>query len=197
VSGIAVDDKKHATGTDLKSSVTISVGDFMAGVQKAVANAQDYGAKATDVLGLGVVSNIAKSKDATASADGQAQAYTNYTVTTSDAQGKITSCIIDASQTNVNINKTGKITSDLKAEQKTKDELKEAYGMKKASSIGKEWYQEAAAFAQYVVGKTVTDINSIAVNESGEATGSDIKASVTISIGDFKTIIEKAVAAAK
>jgi hypothetical protein len=66
----------------------------------------------------------------------------------------ITSCIIDASQTNINFSKEGKITSDINAEFQTKNELGDAYGMKKASSIGKEWNEQANAFAQYVVGKT-------------------------------------------
>ena len=197
VAGIAVDESKHPTGSDLKSSVTISVGDFIAGVQKAVANAKDSGAKAADKLGLGVVTSIAKSKDASDTEAGLAQAYSTYAVTTTDAQGKITSCVIDASQTDVNFNKAGKITSDLTAEQKTKDELGLAYGMKSASKIGKEWNEQAAAFAQYVKGKTVSEVNSIAVDQSGKPAGTDITASVTVSVGDFKGTIEKAVAGAK
>ncbi|MDD2417732.1 MAG: hypothetical protein PHR18_01765 [Oscillospiraceae bacterium] len=197
VAGIAVDEAKHPTGSDLKSSVTVSVGDFIAGVQKAITNAKDYGAQADDKLGLGVITNINKSKDADADKAGVAQAYSSYALTTTDAQGKITSCVIDASQTNVEFDKSGKITSDLTAEQKTKNELGAAYNMKDASGIKKEWNEQAAAFADYVKGKTVADVKSIAISEDGKATNKDITATVTVSIDGFMGTIEKAVAGAK
>ena len=38
--------------------------------------------------------------------------------------------------------------------------------MKKASGIGKEWNEQAAAFAKYVEGKTANEIAAIAVDES-------------------------------
>ena len=37
----------------------------------------------------------------------------------------------------------------------SKNELGDNYGMKKASSIGAEWYEQAAAMAAYVEGKTL------------------------------------------
>ncbi|HPV84764.1 MAG TPA: hypothetical protein PL127_00890, partial [Sedimentibacter sp.] len=63
---------------------------------------------------------------------------------------------------------------------------------KKASAIGKEWYEQADAFADYVVGKTVEEIKGIAVDESGHATEEDLVSSVTVGIVDLKTIFEKA-----
>ncbi|MGX8700981.1 hypothetical protein [Caproiciproducens sp.] len=197
VKGIAVDSEGKATDKELTASVTIHVGDFIAAVEKAVANAADNGAKAGDKLGLGIETGIASSKDAGAE-DGLAQVDSYYTVTTAGADGKITSCIIDASQTKVNFSKAGKITSDLKAEQKTKDELGEAYGMKKAASkIGKEWNEEAAAFAKYVVGKTLDEVKGIAVDSEGKATDKELTASVTIHVGDFIKVIDQAVSGAK
>jgi len=196
VKGIAINDKGEATATELTGSVTISIGGFMDAVQKAVASATDLGAKATDKLGLGIYTTIAKSTDAGAK-DGVAQTYSDYGVTTTDDSGKITSCIIDASQTNVNFTAAGKVTSDLKAPLKTKDELGTEYGMKKASKIGKEWNEEAEAFAKYVVGKTAADVKGVAVNDKGEPTATELTASVTISIGDFMKIIDKATSSAK
>jgi hypothetical protein len=196
VKGIAVNSEGKATDKELTASVTIHVGDFIAAVEKAVANATDNGAKADDKLGLGIETSISGSKDA-GTEDGLAQAYSYYTVTTTGADGKITSCIIDASQTNVNFSKAGKITSDLKAEQKTKNELGDAYGMKKASKIGKEWNEEAAAFAKYVVGKTLDEVKGIAVDSEGKATDKELTASVTVHVGDFIKVIDKAVSGAK
>lgn len=134
---------------------------------------------------------ISKSKDA-GDEDGLAQAYSSYSATTFSADGKITSSIIDASQSNVNFSKEGKVTSDLKAELKTKYELGAGYGMAKVSTIKKEWFEQADAFAKYVAGKTVAEVKGIAINEKGAPTDSELAGSVTVSIGDYITVIEKA-----
>ena len=192
VKGIAVDEAGVTTEADLVSSVTIKINPYKEAIEKAVANAQNLGADASDKLGLGVVTTISKSKDATADNEGLAQAYSTYTVATFDADGKVTSSIIDASQANVNFDAAGKITTDLSVAPITKVELGEDYGMKKASAIGKEWYEQADAFAAYVVGKTVEEIKGIAVDESGHATEEDLVSSVTVGIVDLQSIFEKA-----
>ena len=192
VKGIAVSSEGKATASELTASVTIHVGDFVTAVQ----NAQDLGAKADDKLGLGIESSGEQSADAGAK-DGIAQVYSYFTASTFGSDGKITSSVIDAAQNRVTFDKTGKITSDVKAEQKSKDELGDAYGMKKASKIGKEWNEEAAAFAKYVVGKTVDQVKGIAINSEGESTDKELTASVTISISDFMKILDKAAANAK
>lgn len=195
VKGIALNEEGVPTDADLTSSVTVHVSDFIAAIEKAVGNAQELGANADDTLGLGVVTSIAKSKDS-AEEDGLAQAYTYYTATTFNADGVITSSIIDASQTNINISKEGKITSDINAAFQTKNELGDAYGMKKASAIGKEWNEQANAFAAYVVGKTVDEVKGIALEE-GTPAGDDLKSSVTVHVTDFLTILDKAFNTAK
>ncbi len=196
VKGIAVSAQGTTTDKELTASVTIHVGDFITAVQKAVANAQDLGAGADDKLGLGLTASGAQSADAGAK-DGIAQAYSYFTASTFGADGKVTSCVIDAAQNKVTFDKTGKITSDLKAEQKSKDELKDAYGMKKVSKIGKEWNEQAASFATYATGKTIDQIKGIAVDSEGKATSTEITASVTVHVTDFMTILEKAAANAQ
>jgi hypothetical protein len=194
VKGLAVDEAGHPTGSDLVSSVTISVGDYIDAIEKAAASAKDYGASSTDKLGLGVLSTMDRSSG-TGDEDGLAEVYSTYVAVTTDANGKITSCVIDASQGNVRFDSTGKITSDIFAPIQTKNEKGDAYGMKGASSIGKEWYEQAAAFAGYVVGKTFSEVASIAVDEKEVATDSDLRGSVTIGIGDFKAALAKAAGA--
>lgn len=195
VKGIAISQEGTAADKELASSVTVHIGDFIAAVEKAVNNAQDLGAKASDKLGLGVTTNIAKSTDA-GEKDGLAQPYSYYTASTFGADGKITSCVIDASQANINFSKAGKITSDLKAELKTKQELGDAYGMKKASSIGKEWNEQATAFAKYATGKTVDEVKGVALKE-GVPSDPELSSSVTVHATDFISIIENAGATAK
>jgi len=196
VKGIAVTEEGVPTDAELSSAVTIKINDYIAGIEKAVANAQSLGADAADKLGIGVVTTIDKSKDA-GEEDGLAQAYSNYAVVTFDGAGVITSCIIDASQANITFSADGKLTADLSAAPQTKNELGDAYGMKKASAIGKEWYEQADAFAKYVTGKTVAEVNGIALNEEGVAADAELASSVSVHIGPFMEVIEKAFNAAK
>ncbi len=191
VKAIAVTEEGVPTVTDLTASVTVKINDYVAAIEKAVAGAQDLGAKETDKLGLGIVTNIASSKDATADAAGLAQAYSTYTALTTDADGKITSALLDASQGNVNFDAAGVITTDLTVAPQTKQELGEAYGMKKASSIGKEWNEQANAFAAYVTGKTVAEVDGIAMTE-GVPSAADLTSSVTVHATDFIAVIDKA-----
>ena len=193
VKGIAVNEEGVAADADLSSSVTIHVGDFIAAVEKAVANAQDLGAKSGDKLGLGISTDISKSKNADTKADGVAEAYSYYNVVTTDAEGRITSNFLDASISDVTFSTKGEITSDPTALLQTKQELKDAYGMKKASKIGKEWYEQANAFSAYVTGKTLDEVKGIALTEEGVAADADLVSSVTVHIGPFVNVIEKAV----
>lgn len=190
VKGIAVNEEGVPTDADLASSVTIHIGDYVAAIEKAVNNAKVLGANAEDKVYLGVSSTINSSADA-ADEDGLAQIDTSYVAMTQDADGKITSCAIDASQSKVNFSKEGKITSDLAAEIQTKQELGEAYTMKSVSDIGKEWNEQADAFAAYVTGKTIDEVKGIALEE-GVPTDADLTSSVTVHVGDFISGIELA-----
>ncbi|MFR4352697.1 MAG: hypothetical protein ACLT3H_13700 [Roseburia sp.] len=190
VLGIAVSEAGIATDEELLASCTIRIGGLQAIVAKAVNNAADMGAQAGDKLGLGVTANINQSTD------GTAVPYTTATALTVNGEGKITSATIDAVQPRVTFDAAGKITSDIAAQVPSKNELGDAFGMKVASSIGKEWNEQAAAFAQYAVGKTVDEVNGIALTE-GVPSDADLAASVTIHVGDFNTAITKAVDNAK
>lgn len=191
VKGIAVNEKGVPTQAELASSVTVSITDQINAIERAVNNAKDIGTGANDTLGVGAVTEISKSKDA-GEKDGLAQAYTTYAVVTFGADGKITACVIDGSQTNVSFSASGKITSDIKAPVKTKNELGGGYGMKAVSTIGKEWFEQADAFSNYAVGKSVEQVKEIAVNGKGAPKDSELNSSVTVAIADFKNAIEKA-----
>lgn len=197
VKGITIDEKGVITSEDLTSSVTMKIGSMLDAVEKAVANAETLGASADDKLGLGIISGLGHSTKNAGDEDGVVQAYTHYGVVTLDADGKITSSIIDASQANISFSKEGKITSDLATVYPSKNEIGDAYGMKKASGIGKEWNEQAKAFADYTVGKTIDEVTSIAINEKGAPASEDLASSVTVGIGNFLTVIQKAYTTAK
>ena len=191
VTGIAVTEDGKAGDADLAASVTMSIGGYLEGIQQAVANAQHLGASKGDTLVLTSTTSLSDSKDATAEEDGLAQAYATVGAITMNGD-TITSMVIDAVQASVNFDTAGQITTDLTAAQPSKNQLGDDYGMRKASSIGREWYEQAAGFAAYVTGKTPAEVSGIAVTEDGKAADADLAASVTISIGAFQTLVDKA-----
>ena len=195
VTGIVVDEKTVPTDEDLLAGVTIKIGDYIEAISQAAEDAKVIGTQPGDKLGLGIVGKMSKSKDAEEGKEGQGQAYSTYVAVTTDADGKITACIIDSTQGTVKFDAEGKITSDLTVGVKTKRQLGDDYGMKPASGIGKEWFEQAAALEEYVIGKTAAEVSGIAVAE-GVPTDADLAASVTIGIGDYQAGIEKAVASA-
>ena len=64
--------------------------------------------------------------------------------------------------------------------------------MKGASGIGKEWYEQAAAMEDYIIGKTAQEVAGIAVDEDEKPVDADLLAGVTVSIGGYQTAAVKA-----
>lgn len=197
VKGIEVNEESKPVDEDLLAGCTISIGDYVEAITEAIDTAAVIGTQEGDKLGLAIITDMHKSADAAADKDGQCQAYSTYAAVTTDADGKITGALFDATQGTVKFDATGKITSDLTAGVKTKNQLGEEYGMKAVSGIGKEWNEQAAALAEYVTGKTVDEVTGIAVNEENKPTDADLAASVTMAIGDMQKCVEKAAATAK
>jgi len=136
--------------------------------------------------------------DATENKDGQIRSDVNIAAVTVDAEGKITSCKIDSVRADVKFNAKGELTQDAATTTfSSKNVLKEEYGMKAASSIGKEWYEQVDALAQHCVGKTAEEIRGIAVDDSGKATDADLLAGVTMSISGFVDLVATAAENAK
>jgi hypothetical protein len=75
---------------------------------------------------------------------------------------------------------------------KTKNELGFDYGMKASSAIGKEWFEQADAFAKYVTGKKVADVSGISLTEGAPASGTELASSVTVHVTDMISVVEKA-----
>ena len=134
--------------------------------------------------GLAIVTGLGKSAGATAEAEGKADYDVTLVAVTVDDNGVITDCIIDSLGTSVAFGTDGVITTDLTA------------AVSKVSQVG-EWYQQAGALADYAVGKTVEELKTGAVNESGYAADADLATSATIYLGGYVGAVEKAVANAK
>ena len=135
--------------------------------------------------GLSFQTSVASSKD------GQAQANIALTAVTVDDNGVITACVIDYIQAKVKFDETGKLVTDKATEFQSKNELGDAYGMRKASSITAEWNEQAAAFAAYCVGKTVEELAGMPVTEEGKSI--DLATSCTLAVNDFLPGVVEAV----
>ena len=193
VQGIAITETtKPAEGTDLAASCTIAIGGFVGAVEKAVANADHRGAQGGDTLKLVCTTDLSSSAAATAEAAGNAQLdVTAAAVTVKD--GIITTCAIDSVQAKVAFDAAGTITSDVTAPVQTKNELGENYGMVAWGGAIAEWDAQADAFATYIAGKTLEEVQGIAVTETTKpAEGTDLAAACTIAIGGFQALIAKA-----
>ena len=191
VLGIAVDESTKPTDADLASSVTISIGGYIGLIEQAYNNAADLGAQSGDVLSIAQETSIGDSTSATADALGAMSGNVSVAAVTTNG-GVITSCILDGIQPKVEFDTTGAITTDLTGSVSSKNTLGADYGMGKASAIGKEWNEQAAAFAAYTVGKTADEVTGIAVSETGGAADADLAASCSISIGGFQSVVAKA-----
>lgn len=181
----AVGEDGMPANADLKAGCTIYVGDIAKAVTNAVAGAQELGASSTDTLKLAVSTEKNYESNET-----NLQYDSNYAVVTLDADGKITSCLIDASQAKCTI-ADGKFTV-AEGAFITKKELKEDYNMKIASPIQKEWYEQAAAFEAFAKGKKSAELTA-AVGEDGKPSDADLSAGCTILVS---SIVENVVKAA-
>ena len=143
-------------------------------------------------MGVGIVSRLKRAQNA-GDTDGSAEINTVVAAVTVDGEGHIANCIIDKVENKLPISNTGAIGSPANTEYSTTKELGDSYGMKEASPIGKEWNEQIASFEQYVIGKTVEEVNGIKTDNQGYAEENDLTSSVTISISDFQAAITKAV----
>ena len=115
-----------------------------------------------------------------------------------DDEGIIRDCIIDGISASVSFDANGTITSDLTAAPQTKTELGENYGMVAWGGAIAEWDEQVAALASFAVGKTVEELKSGAIDETGRAPeGTDLASSATIYLGGYVSDIEAAVANAQ
>ncbi len=147
--------------------------------------------------GLGSVVSLAKSASATAEKPASAQADVTMCSATFDENGVILSVTLDVAQCKVAYDAEGKITTDVTAPFRTKKALKDDYGMKGISEIKKEWYEQAIALEEWMVGKNVNDVLGMKVFERDASHKEvpdveELKSSVTITVGDYLKALKNA-----
>lgn len=147
--------------------------------------------------GLGVSTGVGSSKSATAEKNGTAQVDATMCALVVDDEGKIVSCIFDVAQIKVPFTAAGEVVTD-GVDLRTKEEKQGDYGMLPASDIGKEWFEQAKALADFCVGKTLEEaVAGIAVDEEKHvSTNADVLDGCTMKVTDFIEAMTKAYAQA-
>ncbi len=187
----AIDETGHAADADLATTATIYLGGYVSAIENAVFNAKHLGAQAGDELKLAIIPGVSSSKAADAENEGLAQLDVDAVALTMD-DGVITSAQIDSVQGKVSFDASGVITGGTDGVFATKNLLGEQYGMVAWGGAIAEWNAQAASFCAYITGKTPAEVAGIAVNEGTKPADADLAASVTIAIGGFQALIEKA-----
>ncbi len=145
-------------------------------------------------VGVGSVTSF-KNANASADKDGSVQVNTTFASVVLDGEGKIVEVDIDVAQN------TGKVAVDGNVEVSdqtpTKSEKGDAYGMKPASPIGKEWFEQIEAFEAFLIGKNVDEVKAIETDDAGVPTSEDLTSSVTIKVKDYVAAVVKAIENAK
>ena len=100
-----------------------------------------------------------------------------------DTDGKIVLCRLDCAELEARA-ENGKVKAY--TAEKTKQELRDEYGMKKNGNALAEWYVQAQNFEKHVIGKTLAEVSNI---KSGDA---ELSGSCTIDVSDFVKAIGKA-----
>ena len=179
---------------DLAASCTMNVVDIKAAIVEACNNAQDLGATAEDTLGLGLSTEMSSSKLPTADEAGLVQTDTTYAAVTYDKDGKVTSTLLNCTQAKFDVTTDGTVTP--KSETIVpKMEQGDDYGMRPASPIGKEWNEQANAFAAYLTGKTAAEVSAIGVTGEHSAPDvADLAASCTMNVVAFIDAVGRAMA---
>ncbi|MFO7951828.1 MAG: hypothetical protein R6U91_03355 [Bacillota bacterium] len=184
--------------SDLVTSVTITVTDYIAALDKAYANSVNVQPGA-EALGLGHNISIGRSTSLDSDNDTMPTAQADVVIAAAvfDDADQVAGVMIDTAQTRVNFDEEGQVTSDPTVEYPTKKELGDEYGMRDASEIDKEWDEQIAALEEWMVGKTVEEITSLELLEDGAPDDSDLVTSVTITVTSYLEALDEAYSRAR
>ena len=184
---ISADDALLSAGCTMSIDAIIDVVAKAAGYVAPAASEEDY------TLGMGVEVSL------NSSATNNAQVDATVAVVVLDKDGKIVFCRLDVAQ---NVAKLSDGEFNFTKLEKTKMELGYDYNMSKYGSdnnddgIVKEWFEQAQIFENYVVGKTVAEVQAIGTkfvnNHYIASDESLLTAGCTMQITDFITAIVKA-----
>jgi len=195
VEAIALDGG-YAVDADIKAGASIHINGFQAALVEALKNTTEV--KKVASYGIGHIIAVSGSAAVaavgeTAAVDGKYGVNVDLVTVALDKDGKILSVVWDVAQaSNLKFDAAGALKADPASYVKTKAEKGAEYGMKGNSAIGKEWFEQAAFISEYVVGKTLAEVQAIAL-DGGYAVDADIKAGASIHINAFQAALVEAI----
>lgn len=179
VTGLATTDGK----TDRIEGFDLVVTDFIQAIDRAVKAAKAHDIGGEDDLKLAVVT--AAGAESTA---GEPQYEVELAAVTLDDADRITGCMTDSLQYKLSV--TDGVFSTVSGPVESKRQKGDAYGMKEASGIKREWYEQADAFDKYVRGKTAQQVAQLKLDDGGKT---DAISGCTIAVtGLMKSVVAAA-----
>ena len=151
----------------LDAGCSMQITDFIAAVVKACNDEQGMAFKTAGEMTLGVAAKTTAAE----TTDTVVKMYTDFAAAVV-VDGKIVAALNDAIQPNITVDAEGKIV-DKTLQGGTKRERKEGYGMAPVkidndkNGVTKEWFEQSAAFSNFVVGKTAAEVAGLQTQEAG------------------------------
>ena len=105
---------------------------------------------------------------------------------TADSDGRVTSAVGDMVEPALTVGSDGGVVAPDTI--RSKLEQGDDYGMRGASSLGKEWYEHSQGFCSYLKGKTAAQLAHLPTDGSD----ADLAALCTIDVTDLEKAAEKA-----
>ena len=177
----------------------LAVGTLVTACGGSGSNTETEGAKSEVKVGVGVHTDFSYGSYSYGEGqynkeEGNGQADITMAAVALDADGKIVSIKLDAVQVKGTFDANGKITADLNKETATKRDLGLDYGMKATSAKigaikdGGEWYEQADAYEEWCIGKTVAEVEK-AMGADQYPTDADLLAGCTIKINGLQAAV--------
>lgn len=190
VKALKTDEDGKGTDADLLSGCTIAVEPYREAILRACENAKALGAAQGDRITLGIeAGNGTAGLTGSGNKEVQAQVDTTLAVVTMDEDARVTSAIIDMTEPAVTVGADGTVTPPESV--RTKLEQGDDYGMRNASGLKKEWYEQSEGYCDYLKGKNVTEVGKIPADGSD----ADLLALCTISTQSLHKAVLKAMKA--
>lgn len=174
----------------ISAGCTINIADFITAVVRAVENAKDGNAKSENDLKLALVASQTVANNADADVNGAIEITVDISAVALDKDKKVTDAAIDTVEGSVSYSNKG-ITKNKAENLLTKRQMGDDYGMVKSTLTDKEWYYQVDALITKIIGKTASEIPSLA-DENGIAIPEVAKAGCTINILTILKAVVKA-----
>ena len=177
LSGQPVDEK-------LKAVCNMDLGNIVKAVRQAIGESHARGAESKDELKL--LMSAYKSDDGS---DDNVIYVIDYAALTLNNKGEITSSSLDESECGLTL--SGNEFADYPGAYRTNKSLGEQYGLKKNSSIHREWDEQIAAYESYITGKKPAELSD-GYDSDGITTDEELRELCTLDLRHIAENISKA-----